>query len=69
MNLFQKRQRYYHIWNNSVTLLLVGLLQQKFTVLFIFQIFFPTENTLFYNQHNVICCLQQRNTVDFGLWS
>ena len=39
MNLFQKKQRYYHIWNNSVTLLLVVLLQHKFTFRFIFQTF------------------------------
>ena len=69
MNLFQKRQRYYHIWNNSVTLLLVVLLQHKFTFRFIFQNFSPTDNTLFYNQHNAIYRLQQRNTVDFGLYS
>ena len=35
----------------------------------IFQTFFPTDNTLFYNQCNEIYSLQQRNTVDFGLWS
>ena len=39
MELFQKRQRYYHIWNNSGTLLLVVLFQQKSTFLFIFQNF------------------------------
>ena len=39
MNLLQKRKRYYHKWNNSVTLLLAVLLQHKFTFLFIFQIF------------------------------
>ena len=39
MNLFQKRQRFYHIWNNSVTPLLVVLLQHKFTFRFIFQTF------------------------------
>ena len=69
MNLFQKRQRYYHIWNNSVTLLLVVLLQHNITFRFIFQNFSPTDNTLFYNQQNAIYRLQQRNTVDFGLYS
>ena len=39
MNLLQKRQRYYHMWNKSVTLLLAGLLQHKFIFLFIFQTF------------------------------
>ena len=69
MNLFQKKQRFYHIWNNSVTLLLVVLLQHEFTFRFNFQNFSPTDNTLFYNQHNAIYSLQQRNTVDFGIWS
>ena len=69
MNLFQKKQRHYHIWNNSVTLLLVVLLQHKFTFRFIFQNFSPTDNTLSYNQHNAIYSLQQPNTVDFGFWS
>ena len=40
MNLLQKRQRYYHIWNNRVLLLLAVLLQHKFNFLFIFQNFF-----------------------------
>ena len=39
MNLLQKRQRYYHIWNNRVTLQLAVLLQYKLTFLFIFQTF------------------------------
>ena len=39
MNLLQRRKRYYHNWNNSVTLLLADLLQHKFTFLFIFQTF------------------------------
>ena len=39
MNLQQKRKRYFHKWNNSVTLLLAVLLQHKFTSLFIFQTF------------------------------
>ena len=39
MNLLHKRQRFYHIWNNRVMLLLVVLLQHIFTFLFIFQIF------------------------------
>ena len=39
MNQFQKKQRYYHIWNNSVTLLLFVLPQHKLTFLFIFQTF------------------------------
>ena len=34
-----KRQRYYLIWNNRVTLLLSILIQHKFTFLFIFQTF------------------------------
>ena len=37
MNLLQKRKRYYHKWNNSVTLLLADLLQHEFTFLFNFQ--------------------------------
>ena len=64
-----KKQRYYHIWNNSVTLLLVILLQHKFTFRFNFENFSTTDNTLFNNQHNAIYSLQQRNTVVFGLWS
>ena len=47
MNLFRKRQRYYHIWNNSVTLLLVVLLQPKFTFRFIFQNFLPLTTRSF----------------------
>ncbi len=39
MNLIQKRKRYYHKRNNSVTLLLAVLLQRKITFLFIFQTF------------------------------
>ena len=39
MNLLQKREKYYHKWNNSVTLLLAVLLQHKFTFLFSFQTF------------------------------
>ena len=39
MNLLQKKKRYYHKWNNSVTLLLAVLLQHKFTFLFTFQTF------------------------------
>ena len=39
LNLFQKKQRYYLIWNNRVTLLLPVLLQHEFTFLFIFQNF------------------------------
>ena len=34
-----KKQRYYHIWNNSVTLLLAVLLQRKLTFRFNFQFF------------------------------
>ena len=34
-----KKERYYHKWNNSVTLLLAVLLQHKLTFLFIFQTF------------------------------
>ena len=34
-----------------------------------FSNFSQTDNTFFYNQHNAIYSLQQRNTVDFGLWS
>ena len=39
LNLFQKKQRYYLIGNNRVTLLLSVLLQYKFTFLFLFQTF------------------------------
>ena len=39
MNLFQKMQRYCHIWNNSVTLLLVLFLQHKLSFRFFFQTF------------------------------
>ena len=39
MNLLQKKKRYYHKWNNSVTLLLAVVLQHKLTFLFIFQTF------------------------------
>ena len=39
MNLLQKNKRYYHKWNNSVTLLLAVLLQHKITFHFIFQTF------------------------------
>ena len=39
MILFQKRQRYYLIWSNRVTLLLSVLLQHELTFLFNFQTF------------------------------
>ena len=39
MNLLRKRQRYYHIWNNRVMLLLSVLLQHILTFLSIFQTF------------------------------
>ena len=47
MNLLQKRKRYYHKWNNSVTLLLVVLLQHKFTFLLIFQTFLQLTTRCF----------------------
>ena len=47
MNLLRKRQRYYHIWNNRVSLLLAVLLQDKFTFLFIFQTFFKLTTRSF----------------------
>ena len=47
MNLFQKKQRHYHIKINSVTLLLAVLLQHKFTFLFIFQTFFQLTTRSF----------------------
>ena len=34
-----------------------------------FSNFSQTDNTLFHYQHNAIYSLQQRNTVEFGLWS
>ena len=34
-----------------------------------FSNFSQIDNTLFYNQNNAVYSLQQRNTVDFGLWS
>ena len=58
MNLLQKRQRFYHKWNNSVTLLLAVLLQHIFTFLFIFQTFLQltkrsfTINTMQYTVSN-----------------
>ena len=39
MNVFQKKQKYYLIWNNRITLLLAVLLQYKLTSLFVFQTF------------------------------
>ena len=47
MNLLQKRNRYYHKWNISVTLLLAVLLQHKFTFLFIFQRFLQVTKRSF----------------------
>ena len=47
MNLLQKRKRYYHKWNNSVTLLLAALLQHKFTFLFFFQTFIQLTTRFF----------------------
>ena len=67
LNLFQKRQGYYIIWKNPATFLLSVLLQHKFTFLFVFQIFFPTDNTLFYNQYNAI--LQTGTTEHKGIWT
>ena len=39
MNLLQKRQRYYHKWNNSVTFLLAAFVQHKLTFFFILHTF------------------------------
>ena len=61
-----KKQRFYLISNNRITFPSLVLLQHNFIFLFIFQTFFPADNTLSYNQHNAIYTLQQRNTVDFG---
>ena len=47
MNLLQRRKRYYHKWNNSVTLLLADLLQNKFTFRFIFQTFLQLTSRSF----------------------
>ena len=47
MNLLQKRQRYYHIWNNRVTLLLAVLLQHKVTFFFTFQTFLQLTTRCF----------------------
>ena len=47
MNLLQRMQRFYHTWNNSVTLLLAVLLQHKFTCLFIFQTVFQLTTRSF----------------------
>ena len=47
MNLFQKSQSCYLIWNNSVTLLLVVLLQHKLTFRFLFQIFLQLTTRFF----------------------
>ena len=63
-----KRQRYYRIWNNRVRLILSVLLQHIFTFSSSSN-FSQTDNTLLYNQQKAIYSFQQRNTVDFGLWS
>ena len=47
LNLFQKKQKYYLIWNNRVTLLLSLSLQHKITFLFIFQIFLQPTTRFF----------------------
>ena len=47
MNLFQKRRRFYFIWNNCVTLPLAVLLQYKPTFLFFFQTFFKLTTCSF----------------------
>ena len=43
------------------------------TIYIYFSLHFPNvsrnDNTLFQNQQNALYSLQQRNTVDFGLWS
>ena len=68
MNLLQKRQRYYHKWNNCVTLLLVVLLQHKFIFLFIFQTFLQLTSRSF--TMNTIQFTVSNNgiqwTLDFG---
>ena len=56
--MVQKRLKIYHKWNNSVTLLLAVLLQQKITFLFIFQTFLQlttrsfTINTMHFTVSN-----------------
>ena len=69
MDLLQKRQRFYHIWNNRVTLLLVVSLQHNFTFLFIFQNFLKVTTRSFTIDAMQFYSLQQRKTVDFGLLS
>ena len=64
-----KKHRFYFIWNNRVTLLLVVLLQKKVFFFSLFHTFLQLRNTLVYNQHNAIYSLQQRNTVAFRLCS
>ena len=59
MKLLQKKQRFYHIWNHGVTLLLASLLQHKFTFLFVFQTFLEvttrsfTINTMHFTVSNI----------------
>ena len=68
MNLFQKRQSYYHIWNNSVMLLLVVSLQHKFTFGFIFQTF-PQVTTRSFTINTMQFTVSNNGTqwiLDFG---
>ena len=58
IKLVPKKRRYYHIWINRITLLLVVLLQHKFTFLFIFKTFLKlttrsvTINTMQFTVYN-----------------
>ena len=68
MNLFQKRQRFYRIWNNRFTLLLTVLLQHKFTFLFIFQSF-PQLTTRSFTINTIRFTVSNNGTqwnLDFG---
>ena len=69
MNLLQKRKRYYHNWNNSVTLLLAVLIQHKFTFFFIFQTF-PQLTTRSFTFKTMQFTVSNNGThwiLDFGL--
>ena len=68
MNLFQKKQRYYLIWNNRVTLLLAILIQHKITFVFVFQTFLqlPTRSFTINTMQFTMFNNRTRCTLDYG---
>ena len=64
--LVPKKQRYYLIWNNSVTLLSAVLVQHKFTFFYIFKLFSNRQHALLQSTQSI---LQSPTTEHGGFWT